>query len=84
MRKIEEAITPDIQQIGDALVGVKLVNARTVLEPMFGKNKVDFSFSPYAHVTVETRTGKIIIINKQYVDIDEDVLIIGDMAIGYL
>ena len=76
--------TPTPQEVADALEGISLMSARSILEPMFGKKNVDFNHAGAPHFQIKTPEGNLVIVNKKYVEPDDDVVYSGELAIGYI
>lgn len=76
--------TPTPQEVADALDGVSLMSARSILEPMFGKRNVDFNHAGAPHFQIKTPEGTLVIINQKYVEPDDDIVYSGELAIGYI
>lgn len=79
----ENSKDPLLNKIADVVKGKKLVDIRPDLEKIFKKQDINFSFSPYAHYSIRSQGKSITIINKKYVDIDDSVVVVDDIAIGY-
>lgn len=73
-----------LAEIAKTVDGLNLVDMRKPLEALFSKGAIDFSFQPQAHFRIKHKGRTIVIINKQYAEPDEDTVIAGDYAIGYM
>ena len=76
-------MSKEVEKVASLLTAeMPLVGLRTILDNAFGRKNVGFSYEPCTHYMISFGNLKVCICHKDYVEKDENTIILGSKAIG--